>query len=751
MKKIDYVDPIIGTVGDEKERAKTHHGGGKTHPGACVPGGMVQLSPDTVTGGDNGTGYNYCNDTIEGFSFNHMSGIGWYGDLGNLQVMPVCGKTDLRSGSNAEIPFTKGTVGWKSAFSHDNEITAAGFYSVELERYNITVEATATPHCGLLKIDYRNRKDAKLIFNFSRRIAGHADFEHIDIISDRRIEGSIHCTPAGGGFGRGGGKIAYDLYFVCELSHPAVNMKFFANEEFSEAGLTNFENEDAGLLIEFDESLHDCVVLKCGISYTDLDGARNNFNAECKNIDFKDARQNAALLWENAFDAIDVEGTDETDKTLFFTCLYHTLLDPRCFSDCDGRFKIDGKIFSQTDYTQRTMFSGWDVYRSEFPLLTIIRPDIVNDEINSLLKIAETRNASFPRWELMGIDSKCMVGDPALLVIADAYIKGIRKYDIKKIYEIALASSKCQKSLNGMPFESTYPDCEQYKDGAYFPNSLSHTLEYLLADFVMSKLAKELGDEENHQYYLNRAKRYGENYNKELGFMAPKNEDGEFISVSDEYDETGCIESNIFQQSWFVPYDVKNLSKLFGEERTIDLLERLFDKADLTAMWNINYNHSNEPCHNITHYFNWLGLAHRTQYWTRKVQKEAYKKGAFGFCGNEDVGQLSGWYVLSAIGFAQVCPGSGIYFVNTPLFEKIRIKLDKRFHSRRKADDFIVECDKNPLEFPYISSVILNGVELNRSYIKHQEISDGGILKFVLSKDPSENFGTEDIPDTLLY
>lgn len=750
MNKAKYVDPIIGTVGDEKEKAKSNHGGGKTHPGACVPGGMVQLSPDTITGGDNGTGYNYCNDTIEGFSFNHMSGIGWYGDLGNLQVMPVCGKTDLRSGSNVEIPFQKGSQGWKSHFSHENEKVEAGYYSVELERYNIFTEATVTPRCGLLKIDYRNEKKPAIIFNFSRRIAGHADFEHIDIINENRIEGYIRCTPAGGGFGRGGGKIAYDLYFVCELSVPAKKMTFFANEEFEKDGLRSFENQDAGLMVEFEDNVNEAVVLKCGISYTDLAGAINNFNSECADITFEEARKSALQMWESAFDIVDIEGGSEDERTLFFTCLYHALLDPRRLSDCDGRFKIDGKIFEEAEYVQRTMFSGWDVYRSEFPLLTIIRPDIVNDEINSLIKIADTKNTSIPRWELMGIDSKCMVGDPGLLVIGDAVVKGIRNFDVQKAYDIALASGRCVETFNQRPFESTYPDCEQYRNDAYVPNSLSCTLEYLLADFVMSRFAKEIGDTDNYKYYQDRVKKYSENYNKELGFLAPRNEDGEFIPINDEYDETGCVESNVFQQSWFVPYDVKNLCEMFGRDRAITLLDRLFEKADLTAMWNINYNHSNEPCHNITHYYNLLGLAYKTQYWTRRVQKEAYKKGAFGFCGNEDVGQISAWYVLSSMGFAQVCPGTGLYFVNTPLFKKVGISLDKRYHTCLNAEKFTVECDKDPSEFPYISSMKLNGKELNRAYIKHDEISAGGTLQFILSKEPSEDFGTEDIPNSFI-
>ncbi len=730
MEKAKYIDPIIGTVGEENEG----HGGGKTYPGACLPGGMVQLSPDTVTGGDNGTGYNYCHNTIEGFSFNHMSGIGWYGDLGNIQIMPVTGETDLRSGSNREVTFKKGKKGWKSSFSHEKEYAEAGYYSVFLDRYNIKAEATVTIRTGFLRFTYPENSDRKVIFNFSRRIGGKADFQKIRIVDNTTVEGEIICTPKGGGFGRGDGNISYNLYFVCRLSQPAEKLQFFANEAFAEENLTSFENEDAGLLATFDKENNESLVIKCGISYVDIEGARKNLEAESTDFDFDKTRENAFSAWEKELENVQVTGTDETDLKIFYTCLYHTLLDPRTMADVDGRFPFNGEILSSDEYTHRTMFSGWDVYRSEFPLLTVIRPDIVNDEVNSLLKIAETKNTSFPRWELMGIDSACMVGDPGTIMIADAYLKGIRNFDYAKAYEIAKASALCKKELFSKPFTSIRPDCKQYLEKAYVPKKISDTLEYLLADYTLSQFAKDLGYTDDAEYFMNRVNRYPENYNKRLGFLISRRKNGWFCFERDIYDGIGCVESNIFQQSWFVPYDVKGLSRLFGEERTLKLLERFFEEADLGRLWNESYNHSNEPCHNITHYFSILGLPRRTQYWTRRVQKEAYRLGAYGFCGNEDVGQLSAWYVLSSLGFAQVCPGDDKYYFNTPLFKEIKIALDKKYHNCEVSDTLEIECDKNPLEFPYIESVELNGKEIKENYLTFSEITSGGKLKFILSE-----------------
>lgn len=730
MKKTKYIDPIIGTVGDEQ--GESMHGGGKTHPGAVYPFGMVQLSPDTTTSGDNGTGYNYCQNTIEGFSVNHMSGIGWYGDLGNLQIMPVSEKTDLRSGSNSEVPFTKGTSGWKSSFSHENEKAKAGYYSVFLDRYKILCEATVSCRTGILRFTYPKSDDSGIIFNFSRRIAGHSDKQKISV-NGRYIEGEIVCTPKGGGFGRGAGGIGYNLYFCLEVSCD-FEYRFFENEEFSETK-DEYEGTDIHLLADFRTEDKDKVLVRFGISYVDLEGAKNNLKNEGCSFDFDSMYQKADSAWENALSCATVEGEDDTNLTIYYSCLYHALLDPRVAVDFDGRYVNSKGEICKSDYVRRTMFSGWDVYRSEFPLLTLIDPKAVNDEINSLLNIAQEKNSSFPRWELMGIDSHCMVGDPGLIVMADGYLKGIRDFDIEKAYEICKSSALSKDIHNGKEFNSIRPKCPQYKNQGFVPHSLSDTLEYLMADYAMAKLSKSLGKNSDFEYFNSRVQSYKDNFNKDTGFMGARDENGNFVPIQNEYDWYGCVESNIFQQSWFVPYDVCGLSSLFGKERTIELLERLFEKADFSRLWNEDYNHSNEPCHNITHYFNLLGLPKRTQYWTRRVQSEAYRLGAFGFCGNEDVGQLSAWYVLSALGFAQICMGDNRYFINTPLFKNGKISLNEKFHSCRISKEFLIKCDKDPIEYPYIKNVYLNNEKLNRYYVTYEEITMGGVLYFELEKE----------------
>lgn len=734
MTKTKYIDTIIGTVGDEQDTS--FHGGGKTHPGACLPSGMVQLSPDTTTSGDNGTGYNYCQNTIEGFSFNHMSGIGWYGDLGNIQVMPIVGKTDLRSGSNDETPLKKGSEGWKSAFSHENEVAKAGYYSVLLDKYNILTEASVTQRTGILRFTYPKSNEAGLIFNLSRRIAGKADYQSVKITDNRYISGHIHCTPKGGGFGRGNGNIGYELYFYAEISKPVNSIKFFENEEFVETNASEYEGEDVGVLLAFKTEKDENVCVKCAISYTDEAGAKLNFDTECAHLNFDEIRKNADNVWENATNCITVEGDDETDKTLFYTCLYHTLLDPRITADCDGRFRTAQGNIKKADYTHRTMFSGWDVYRSEFPLLTLIAPEMVNDEINSLLNIAKENNTSLPRWELMGIDSKCMVGDPALLVLADAYVKGIRNYDTNLAYDICYASATCATEFNGKPFKSIRIGSKNYINDAYVTNNISETLELLLADYTMENFAREMKKSDDVSYFATRKDKYKENFDAKLGYMNARDENGNFAPVTDKYSCFGCVESNIYQQSWFVPYDVEGVCNLFGWDRSISELNELFEKADLSALWNENYNHSNEPCHNLTHYFNILGVPHLTQYWTRRVQKEAYRTGAFGFCGNEDVGQLSAWFVLSAIGLAQICPSEKTFQLNTPLFKSATLKLDPKYHPCKNSNLLKIECDKDPIEYPYIDKILLNGTEIKGYSVSYDDLTNGANLTFILRKDP---------------
>ncbi len=468
---VDYVDPFIGTGSD-----------GKTFPGAVTPGGMVQLSPDTITGGDNGSGYRHYHRTIQGFSFTHMSGVGWYGDLGNFMVMPATGPLKTWYGLT-----DKPGTGYLSRFSNKSELAQAGYYAVYLEDYDIRAEVAAAPHSGILQFTFPENPQARIQIDLSRRVGGTSLDQHVKVTDDHTIEGWIKCTPDGGGWGHGAGNVSYTLYFHAEFSRQLTNFGVWSAElpsdnyrnviekpSFIQAcqnakvipTCREMEGRHLGFYSEFATRSNEVVLLKSGISFVSIEGARNNLKAEIPQWDFTKVRRQARQSWSDSMKRMEVEGGTEDQKTAYYTALYHALLDPRIFADVNGDYPGgDGKSHKTSMFTKRTIFSGWDVYRSEFPLLTIIAPDVVNDLINSFVELADQNGTHYyDRWELLNNYTHCMNGSPAVVVINDAYQKGIRNYDVEKAYQYSVNSLK--QDGNGE---------RGYRVGG--PFSLSETLE----------------------------------------------------------------------------------------------------------------------------------------------------------------------------------------------------------------------------------------------------------------------------------
>lgn len=726
MKYAKYVDTKIGTIGDMQ--ATSYHGGGKTHPGAIYPFGMVQFSPDTLEGGDNGSGYSYHHKTIDGFSINHLSGIGWYGDLGNFQVMPTTGELNLLSSTYRDALTTRDDRGYESDFRHETEVTEAGYYAVTLDTYGVRAETTASLHTGMIRMTYPENERRRVQINLARRIAGRSAMQEINIINDRTIEGVIHCPCSHGGFGRGRGNVNYDLYFHAEFSTDWETYGVWDKNAPVDELKGSYEGEELWFYSEYDPS-SEAITLKVGISYINIEGARYNFQAQAEGKSFDEMRNETAEAWERALSLIKVEGTDKEKLTVFYTTLYHTLLDPRVFSDANGNYiSANGEIKNGQSFTKRTVFSGWDVFRSEFPLLTIIRPDAVNDIINTLIDIAENKNFSFPRWELLGNETGCMLGDPGVVITADAYLKGIREFDVDKAYRICLRSA--------LDPASKRKGAAAMNELGYVPGRISDTLENVFADHCTSLFAEAIGDKENAALFSKRAQNYRNIFDSEQGWMRTKNSDGAWGEWKGIYDTAGCVESNVFQQTWFVPHDVQGLIELMGREKFIENLERLMSESDLSAMWNDAYNHPNEPCHHVAHMFTDAGLPHRTQYWVRRIQNEAYNTTEYGYCGNEDVGQMSAWFVLTALGMHMVSPASNIYYVNTPLFKRAEIKLSEKYHPRGISNTLVIETDLDPTENPYIKGITVNGVRIDRAWLTWDEIVNGGVIRFELSDKP---------------
>jgi predicted alpha-1,2-mannosidase len=428
-----FVNPLIGASTSQKL------GEGKTFPGPTTPFGLVQLSPDTMTGGDNAPGYSYEHTTMEGFSFTHMSGVGWCGDFGNLLTMPTTGPLEFAAG-RSEHP----DEGWRSPFSHSTEVAQAGYYAVTLERYKIRAELSAAPHAGILRFTFPRSTESRILLDLARRIGGTSTRQYVKVVGKDAIEGWVHCTPKDGGWGNGDGQVEYTLYFRTEFSTPMdefgvvsidlpdgrlqgpsglVGDYFLTDDYYARVKngrvMRNFSEQEGRHLVfhtQFPTRENQQVLTKTGISYVSLEGARANLTQDIPDWNFEQVRRRSWSLWNQTLSCITIGGATETQHTIFNTALYHAMIDPRSVSDVDGKYVgADKKTSSSSSYSYRTIFSGWDVFRAEFPLMTILRPGVINDEINSLLELAERSGRGYlERWEIMNAYSGCMDGDPRI-------------------------------------------------------------------------------------------------------------------------------------------------------------------------------------------------------------------------------------------------------------------------------------------------------------------------------------------------
>ncbi len=739
----DYVNPFIGATTNQ-EAAGSYHGLGKTFPGATAPFGMVQVSPNTITGGDNGCGYSYEHTTIEGFAFTQMSGIGWYGDLGNFLVMPTIGELHTVAGKPGNTD-----VGYRSHYDKKSEHASGGYYSVMLSDYGIKAEATALLHSGMLRFTFPESNEAHIQIDLARRVGGTSVYQEIEIVDNRTIKGKMVCTPEGGGWGNGDGKADYTIFFYAQLSKPFKDWGVWSaaipdgwtrkreevtGERYQEvvrnARIIPAAKEAAGkhlgFFADYDTQKGEEIMLKAGISYTSLENAEQNLKSEIKGWNFDKAHETCAKMWDKELAKISIKGGTEDEKAVFYTALYHTMIDPRICSDINGDYYgADKKKHHTEKFDKRTIFSGWDVFRSQMPLQTIINPKMVNDEINSLVEIAEqSGNEYLERWELLNAYSGCMIGNPAISLILDAYAKGIRDYDIDKAYKYAENTSQLFGNLD-----------EGYSTGG---NSISLTLEYAYSDWCMSKLAERLGKDVERDYYARRARSYASIFDNESGWFRPRDDNGDFMPLPPNgrlEEGYGCIECNPYQQGWFVPHDVEGMVSLMGgRENVLADLCNMFDNTPSDYLWNQNYNHANEPVHHIPFLFNRLNEPWLTQKWTRDICRNAYHNDVVGLVGNEDVGQMSAWYVLAASGIHPICPGDTRYEITSPVFNKVEFRLDPKYASGKT---FTIEAIDNSPENIYVQSATLNGKAYNKCYLSHEDIAKGGCLVLQMGTEPS--------------
>jgi putative alpha-1,2-mannosidase len=747
----DFVNPFIGAGSMEGIFRNSCHG--KNFPGAATPNGMVQLSPDTITGGDNGGGYSFVHTTIQGFSFNHMSGVGWYGDLGNFEVMATtgplktwCGETD-KPGS-----------GYLSTMDKTTEVAQAGYYAVTLKDYAIRAEVTAAPHSGMLRFTFPENTNSRIQIDLARRIGGTSLSQSVKVVGTNAIEGAIVCTPEGGGWGHGGGHANFTVYYHAEFSKPLEkvgvwsakmpssykeilkNPEFIKDCETAEIlpGVREKEGQHLGFYSEFPTKAGDQVILKAGISYVSIEGARANLAKEIPKWNFDAVRQQAHESWNRELSRISVEGGTAAQKTIFYTAMYHAMIDPRIFADVNGDYPGgDGKIHQTKDFTKRTIFSGWDVYRSEYPLLTLIAPEVINDVINSWIELADQNGRGyFDRWEMFNAYSGCMVGAPSVIVINDAYQKGIRKYDLAKAYDYSVNSVKKEAASIG---------------------GGSTRFEDDFAKWNLGQLAASLGKKGDATKYQQDSLTYRQFFDADVpwsydkagklsrpewkGWFWLKDQEGKWLPWEGLTTHHGTQEGSIFQYGWEVPHDIPGLIQLLGgKELFVAKLSDFFDRTPKLASWNDYDNPSNEPSHLIPFLFNRAGSPWLTQKWVHRICTDAYGADYKGLCGDEDEGQMSAWFVLGAMGLAQACPGNTRFEIFTPLFDKISFRLDPKY---TKGGSFSITTQNNTPENLYIQSATLNGKPLNRCWLDYKEITAGGTLDLVLGPKPNMQWGTE--------
>ena len=720
----DSVNVFIGTGGH-----------GHTFPGATLPHGMVQLSPDTrLLGWDACSGYYYDDTSIMGFTHTHLSGTG-IGDYGDILFMPVVGEKPLIAGT-AENP----DEGYRSRFSHEQESARPGYYQVLLQDDSINVELTATLRAGLHRYTYPKASDARLIVDMEPTIHGHQHpVTQIRVVNDSTIAGMKYTV--------GWAKHHY-VYFYAVFSSP-FDYKLYSGTEY-QSDSTSVTVNTAKAVMSFRNLPADGRVLaKVGISSVDEEGARLNVEAEIPNWDFEGVMKQANTVWNEALGKIDIETSDNDSRTVFYTSLYHAFIQPSLASDVDGRYRTMGhEIKQDASYTNYTVFSLWDTFRAAHPLYTIVTPEQNQAFIRSLLRKYD-EGGILPKWELASNETGTMIGYHAVSVIADAMMKKQCDFDVKKALEACIRSSVYDTTgvtpmmerqiLNGklMPVSIKYKNELGYIPCDKVGGSVSQGLEFAYNDWLIAQMMKEHNRKDLYDKYMELSRNYRNYFDPETKLMRGRLSDGSWITPFDPVSvqrPSNYVEGNAWQWAWFVPQDVEGLMELVGGQKSFEAhLDTLFTTsseltgdpnaaADVTGMIG-QYAQGNEPSHHIPYLYNYAGAPRKTQALVDHILRTLYHNDPNGLSGNEDVGQMSAWYALSAMGFYSFCPGRPVYEIGRPIFDKVTIHLSN-------GKDFVIQAKNNSVENKYIRSMKLNGEDLAEPRFSHFDLMKGGELIF---------------------
>ena len=737
-----YVNPFVGT-------SKMGH----VFPGATVPFGMVQLSPQTnfeVMHQEDGSynkktyeycaGYQYRDTTIIGFSHTNFSGTG-HSDLGDLLVMPTIGELVLEP-----LKRDSGEKGFYSFFSHDQEEASPGYYKVKLKSYDITAEHTTTERVGFHQYTFPKSKDAHIILDMVYNVYHHDNknvWTFIRVENDSLITGYRQTK----GWAR-----TRTVYFAMSFSKP---FKSYGHEKYDsivydgfyrrfdqEENFPEMAGKDIRAYFNFDTEENEKISIRMALSSVSTNGALNNLNTEIPEWDFEKIKKQAKNKWNRELSKIQVEMMDPREKVTFYTALYHTNLSPILYEDVDGKYLgLDQNIHESGGFTNYTIFSLWDTYRALHPLFNITQPERNNDMIKSMLAHHDQSvHHMLPIWSHYGNENWCMIGYHATSVIADAMVKNVGNFNHLR------ALKACTNTANVRYFDGL----GDYIDYKYVPDDKSHssvskTLEYAYNDWCIAQIAAKAENSETTAEYMKRSEYYKNVFDTRSGFMRPKMSDGLFRKNFDPMDThgQGFIEGNAWNYGLYVPQDLENMVELMGGKKqfryhldslfAMEIADKYIDQhEDITRDGIIgNYVHGNEPGHHIPYLYNWTDKPYKTQERVRTILKAMYGPSEDGLCGNDDAGQMSAWYVFSSLGFYPVTPGSEYYAVGSPLVKSAQIQLPNG-----KKLDITVE-NQSPQNI-YVQEITLNGKVIQHYQLKHSELINGGTLVYYMERTPNK-------------
>lgn len=721
------VNPFVGTGGH-----------GHTFPGAVVPNGMIQPSPDTrIDGWDASSGYYYEDSLMNGFSHTHLSGTGC-ADYGDFLLMPTVGEQVCNPQD-----FSKQNLPFASNFSHASEVAEPGYYSVFLDRYGVRAEMTATKRAALHRFTFPETEKAGFILDLDYSIQHQTNLDmQVEVVSDTEIRGH---------------KLSQYWAFDQQLSFYAKFSKPFTYEVLRDTLIDQNGKKQprCKVLLQFATQKDEQVMVKMAVSAVDMEGAQKNLEAEIPGWDFEGIRKSARQAWNNYLSKIDVTTAEQNDKTIFYTAMYHTAISPNLFTDVDGRYLGMDLKTHQGDVNQPvyTTFSLWDTFRALHPLLSIIDPAKNNDYIRSLLLKAQ-EGGVLPKWELAGNYTATMIGYHAASLMADAYTKGYADFDLNEAYKACIRAAEYDTTGIKCPelvLPVLMPMARYYKNTlGYIPcdrenESVAKALEYAYDDYCISILAEAVGDYKNQEKYAKFAKAYELYFDPSTRFMRGLDSKGKWRTpfnprASNHRNDDYC-EGTAWQWTWFVPHDVEGLVGLMGgEDAFVGKLDSLFTassqmegevvSADITGLIG-QYAQGNEPSHHVIHMYNYVNRPWQTQELLDRVFKEQYRNDPDGLSGNEDCGQMSAWYILNSMGFYQVCPGKPVYSIGRPIFDKVVINLPEN-------KTFTITALNNSKENKYIQAVKLNGKDLVTPFFEHKDMINGGTLEFVMTNQPTQ-------------